>query len=139
MFKDIKQNMDTPTVHRIISYASFDSTPTGIQKVVNKYRNSDNLHFYAWIKNEEVLGICGFEEHLDKIEVHLISVDEDVRGKGIGRKMIIQLQEMYNKDIEAETDDDAIDFYRKCGFDVNSFTHPKKGKRWTCILRKQSW
>ena len=136
MFIDIKQNMDSPTVHRIISYASFDGTPTGTQKVVNKYQSSDHLHFYAWLESEQVLGICGFEEHPDKIEVHLISVDEAARGKGIGREMIIQLQEMYNKDIEAETDDDAVDFYRKCGFDVKSFTHPKKGKRWICILRK---
>jgi len=30
--------------------------------------------------------------------------------------MITALREKYRMMIEAETDDDAIDFYRKCGF-----------------------
>ena len=138
MFKNIKLKMDAPIVHKIIAYASFDGSPTGTQREVQKYQSNDNLNFFGWIENEQVLGICGFEEHLDKVEVHLIAVDETARGKGIGTKMIKTLITTYQKPVEAETDDDAVEFYRKCGFHVKAFTHPKKGKRWTCILQTDS-
>ncbi|MDR0272354.1 MAG: GNAT family N-acetyltransferase, partial [Clostridiales bacterium] len=134
LFCDIKSEMDTPIVHRIISYAAFDGSPEGTRRTVLGYKNNERLHFYGRIENDEILGICGFEEHFDKIEIHLISVDENARGKGVGGAMVSALKK-YRKPIEAETDDDAVDFYRKCGFDVTVFTHPVRGKRWTCILK----
>jgi fructoselysine 6-kinase len=135
MFTDIKHNMDNPVVHRIIAYAAFDGSPKGIAKTVQKYQSNPELHFYAWIESGEVLGICGFEVHDNKVEIHLIAVDEATRGHGIGSAMVTALQEKYNKDIEAETDDDAVVFYRKRGFKTIEFMHEKHGKRHTCLLR----
>jgi ribosomal protein S18 acetylase RimI-like enzyme len=94
-----------------------------------------NSHFYAWIENGETLGICGYEVHGDKVEIHLIAVDENTRSRGIGGAMITALQERYCKNIEAETDDDAVEFYRKRGFETIEFIHEKRGKRYTCLLR----
>jgi len=135
MFTDIKQTMDNPVVHKIIAYAAFDGSPSGTAKVVQKYQSNLDLHFYAWIENGETLGICGFEVHSDKVEIHLIAVDEHVRGRGIGVAMVKALQEKYRKDIEAETDDDAVVFYRKCGFETHGFIHETRGKRYACLLK----
>ena len=135
VFRDIKTEMDTPGVHRIISYASVDGSPEGTRREVEKYQSSGNLHFFGWLEGGEALGICGFEEHPDIIEVHLISVDESARGRGIGGGMIARLQAMYRKPILAETDDGAIEFYRKVGFNATDFIHPTLGKRWRCILQ----
>ncbi|MDR1203984.1 MAG: GNAT family N-acetyltransferase, partial [Peptococcaceae bacterium] len=136
MFRDIKIEMDTPTIHRIISYAAFDGSPEGTRREAEKYQDSGSLCFYGWIENGEVAGICGFEEHAAKVEIHLISVDEPYRGKGIGGAMVAELQNKYHKPIEAETNDDAVDFYRKRGFTATSFTHPLHGKRWACVLKE---
>jgi ribosomal protein S18 acetylase RimI-like enzyme len=135
MFRDIKAEMDSPIVHKIIAYASFDGSPEGTRLEVEKYQNSDNLSFYGYFCDNDVVGICGFEEHANKVEVHLISVDEKQRNQGIGSAMISALQNKYHNPIEAETDDGAVDFYRKCGFSVTAFTHPKHGKRWTCVMK----
>jgi len=135
MFVDVKRRMDTPVVHRIISYASFDGSVEGVTKIVQKYQSNPALHFYAWIENDVVFGICGYEIHSDKIEIHLISVDEHVRNRGVGGTMITALQEKYSKNIEAETDDDAVVFYRKRGFETKEFIHEKHGKRHTCSLK----
>ena len=135
MFTDIKQTMDNPVVHRITAYAAFDGSPEGIKKIVQKYQSNPDLHFYAWVEDEITLGICGYEIHSDKIEVHLISVDEHVRGRKIGSLMITALQEMYKKDVEAETSCGAVEFYRKRGFETTEFMHEIKGKRHTCVLK----
>jgi len=136
MFTNIKSKMDKPAVHKIIAYAAFDGSAEGTAKEVQKYSLDPNLHFYAWVENDDILGICGFQIHDDKIEIHLIAVDENARGRGVGGSMVTALQKEYNKDIEAETDDDAVNFYRKRGFVTHEFIHEKRGKRHTCILKK---
>jgi ribosomal protein S18 acetylase RimI-like enzyme len=135
MFADAKDKLNDPVVHRIISYASFDGSPEGIAKTVQKYQLNPELYFYAWIGNGQVLGICGYEIHNDKVEIHLISVDEQARGRGVGGDIILALLRYYGKDIEAETDDEAVGFYRKRGFTTHEFIHETRGKRHTCVLK----
>jgi N-acetylglutamate synthase-like GNAT family acetyltransferase len=50
-------------------------------------------------------------------EIIAIAVSNKRRHHGIGRKMIFQVMKSQQLDrIQAQTDDDAIGFYRKCGF-----------------------
>jgi ribosomal protein S18 acetylase RimI-like enzyme len=51
--------------------------------------------------------------------------------------MVRWLQDKYSMTIEAETDDEAVEFYRKCGFETTSFYEEdgdERYKRWTCVL-----
>ena len=51
-------------------------------------------------------------------EILGIAVRKDLRGKGIGKEMVCQVMETEHlKRITAQTDDDAIGFYRKSGFE----------------------
>ena len=51
-------------------------------------------------------------------EILGIAVRKDLRGKGIGKEMVCQVMEAEHlKKITAQTDDDAIGFYRKSGFE----------------------
>ena len=61
----------------------------------------------------EVLGICGFAIPSDKVRIRIISVEENARSRGVGSAMVAALQKLYSKDIEADTNDDAVGFYRK--------------------------
>jgi len=80
------------------------------------------------------LELSAFLLTLIKIEITNIAVAEHARNRGIGRAMITVLREKHREMIEAETDDDAIDFYRKCGF-ICTPTMQKQGvRRWKCIL-----
>jgi len=135
MFINIKNKMDNPIVRKIIAYATFDGSLEGVAKTVEEYLLNSKLYFYAWAENDSILGICGYAIHDDKIEIHLIAVDENSRRRGVGSSMVTALQEEYNKDIEAETDDDAVEFYRKRGFTTCKFIHETRGKRHTCVLK----
>lgn len=133
MFCDIKEQLDNPAVHKILSYCLFDDSQEGIAKDVAKYRGHSSWQFYGWINNDEILGVCGFEVHSDWVEILHISVDENIRRQGIGGKMVTTLWEKYKMAIEAETDDDAVEFYRKYGFEASAI-QKYNVRRWTCVL-----
>ena len=77
-----------------------------------KKLKSDKLNFYGWVEGGGVIGICGFEVHVDKVEIHLISVAEDRQKQGVGGAMVAAQQKMYGLPLEAETVYEAVGFYR---------------------------
>ena len=67
-----------------------------------------------------------------------IAVEENTRRKGIGRALINHAA-LYFSTLSAETDDDAVDFYRACGFECTRFerTFPDRiSIRYNCIKNK---
>jgi len=134
VFQDIKPRVAEPDVGVIISYAALDGSPGGVAKEAEKYLSSENLHFYGWVEDGRVVGICGFEVHSDKVEIHLISVAGDRQKQGVGGAMVTALQKMYSLPLEAETVEEAVGFYRKRGFITTAFQHPEWGVKYTCVL-----
>jgi ribosomal protein S18 acetylase RimI-like enzyme len=48
-----------------------------------------------------------------------LAVHPDYRKRGLGKNMISQVMEKFKlESVALETDDDAVDFYRACGFNV---------------------
>lgn len=131
-FRDIKKHLDNPIVRKIMAYSAFDPTPEAMDKKAVEFRRHDSWQLYGWVKNGELLGICGFEEHSDYVEILNIAVDKNVRARDVGKGMITALSEQYAVPIKAETDDDAIDFYRKVGFEATAIQKHNK-RRWVCV------
>lgn len=135
MFQDIKTRITEAEVGKIVALAAIDGSPEGVAKEAEKYLSSDNLHFYGWLNNDKILGICGFEIHAQKIEIHLIAVAEECQHQGIGSAMVTALRNMYHLPLEAETVEEAVGFYRKDGFDITAFPDPEWGAKYTCTLK----
>ena len=136
MFFDIKSDLMSPHILKIFAFSIYGESLERAAQKAKSYLENDNQHIYGWLEDGVVKGVCGFIVHDNKIEIINIAVDENVRGQGIGRMMVFALRKKYDAIIEAETDDDAIDFYRKCGFETISFQ--KHGvRRWTCTLPTQ--
>ena len=137
MFCDIKDRLSDPVIRNILSCCLFDNSPVGIEKALTRYEGEQ---FYGWLESGEPLGICGFRVLQDNVEICHIAVAENARGKGIGSAMVAALRDKYSDmNIQVETDDGAVDFYRKCGFEAIAFYKQYDGKdfrRWTCVLQK---
>ena len=73
-------------------------------------------------------------------EIIGIAVSDNARRKGIGKQLIQRVMESENlESIEAQTDDDSIGFYRKCGFSEERIViEYSDGSvvRYNCILNK---
>ena len=66
-----------------------------------------------------------------------IAVLLELRGQGIGRKLIEIIRDDLNfKCAEAETDDDAVSFYKSCGFKIEPLGVNRYGiQRYKCVTR----
>lgn len=133
MFCDIKDKLEDPTVLEIMACSVYESSIERAKQKAAEYRRNESWQLYGWFENDEIVGVCGFAVHKDYVEIRNIAVTENNRHHGVGGKMISALWKKYELAIEAETDDDAVDFYRNRGFVATAIQ--KYGvRRWTCVL-----
>ena len=133
MFCDLKNDLNNPNILRIFTHSVYGNSIERAKEKIKSYLENDTWHIFGWLENDTVHGVCGFIAHSDKIEITNIAVAKHSRRHGIGRKMIFEIYNKYETIIEVETDDDTVDFYRKCGFEAVSLQ--KYGvRRWKCIL-----
>ena len=75
-------------------------------------------------------------------EIIGIAVSVDARRKGIGKQLIRRVMELDDLEcVKAQTDDDSIGFYRKCGFSEEKIVieYPDgPAVRYNCVLHKQT-
>ena len=93
------------------------------------------------MEQDKILGamVVSFIEQR-KIEIIGIAVDVSARGKGIGSYIINQVINNYGLlSVYAETDNDAVEFYRINGFNIVKFSETYGNKtvvRYKCELTK---
>ena len=100
-----------------------------LEEARTHYRSGEWL-FIGWQEGNEILACAGAEQHPNAtIGINSIAVSPGWRNRGLARALIDSLAERLGADrIVAETDDDAVGFYRSCGFTVED-TVPKFGRR----------
>ena len=76
----------------------------------------------------------------DAAEIIGIALSDNARRKGIGTQLIQRVMESEDlKSVKAQTDDDSIGFYRKCGFSEERIVveYPDgSAVRYNCVLNK---
>ena len=94
--------------------------------LMEKYLSDPSVKIFVCDMDGEKAGILVMKEieaaegSETEVEAEIlgIAVRKDLRGKGIGKEMVCQVMETEHlKRITAQTDDDAIGFYRKSGFE----------------------
>ena len=137
MFCDIKNDLDNQTVRKLVNASAYDQSIEATDRRMEEFRNREDLHLYGWVENDEILGTCGIEIHSDCVVIRGIAVAQNVRKLGIGKAMITAVQQKHKTTVKAETDDGAVEFYRKCGFETERFikTYPSgECQRYKCVL-----
>jgi len=130
MLVDIQDKLDNPNVRRILSESMFDKSFKAVDRKTAEFQRRDDWYLYGWSDNNEILGVCLIEVHLDGVVIINIAVDPNIRKHGIGKAMITALCQKYILTIKAETDDDAVEFYRKCGFKTEGFIKEYDNTKW---------
>jgi ribosomal protein S18 acetylase RimI-like enzyme len=133
--KKINTKTIHPSVRELLSFATSDFK---VDQEYEKYLKSLNRELFGFELQGEFVGCIGIEViSLNECVIRHIAVSSEHRGKGIGSKMIKFLAELY-KFITAETDKDAVDFYRKYGFGITSLGEKYPGvERFLCQYRNE--
>jgi len=87
------------------------------------------------VEHESVVAFAAWDAASVPLVLEYIAVDATHRGRGLGRQLIEYISA--NGAIEAETDDDAVDFYRRLGFTISDAGRDARWpdrRRYRCVL-----
>ena len=124
-----------PSIRKLLSFATSELK---VDREYDTYMKFTNRKLFGYELNGIFVGCIGIEMISSKeCIIKHIAVSPEQREKGIGSKMINVLSEQFLF-ISAETDKDAVDFYRKYGFVVTSLGEKYPGvERFKCKYRNK--
>jgi ribosomal protein S18 acetylase RimI-like enzyme len=129
---DLNGRQDESDVLRILKQSH--GSERALDEARDNYRTGE-WTFIGLREGGEIIACAGAEE-LDPgtIGIRSIAVAPTWRNQGLGRKLLEVLAGRLRADrIVAETDDDAVGFYRRCDFTVED-APPKFGRaRFWCV------
>ena len=134
---DIKEIITGSDILKLLAPSVFNPTEERLLNRAKKYQEDENTNIYAYKDNGEHKGIVIFKIANNSANILDIAVKPDYQGQGIGSKLIDFIFNSFNvNNITAETDDDAIGFYKKYGFTVADTKVKFDAKRYTCVKNK---
>jgi ribosomal protein S18 acetylase RimI-like enzyme len=127
--------------YEIYKHCMFMPTEEKFNNKADLFLNDNSVKIFACFEQDKILGVMvvSFIEQ-QKIEIIGIAVDASVRGKGVGSYIINQVINNYGLlSVYAETDNDAVEFYRNNGFNIVEFSETYGNEtvvRYKCELTK---
>ena len=131
---DVKEIITEPDILKLLAPSVYNPTQERLLNRAKKYQEDENANIYAYKDNGEHKGIVIFKIINNSATILDIAVKPEYQGHGIGSKLIDFIFNSFNVDsITAETDDDAIGFYKKYGFTVADTKVEFDTKRYVCV------
>ena len=130
---DVKEIITEPDILKLLAPSVYNPTEERLLNRAKKYHEDENSNIYAYKHNGQYKGIVIFKIANNSATILDIAVKPEYQGGGIGSKLIDFIFNSFNvNSIIAETDDDAIGFYKKYGFSVESTVVKFDTKRYLC-------
>lgn len=134
-FANVKASLWQPEVLALLKPSVYDPTPERLKCRAEKYSADKNIFVYACKIDSVYAGIVVLKTENDTAEILDIAVKPKYRKHGIGSKFIDFIFTQFLIDtITAETDDEAVEFYKRCGFTITSVGEFCDTKRYFCKL-----
>jgi riboflavin biosynthesis RibT protein len=85
-----------------------------LQHTVKEYETNPDWHLYLW-KEDDILGAIGLriEDGINAVIQH-VSVNPSHRNSGIGKKMVHEINRMYQDKYAVCAEESTQEFYNKC-------------------------
>ncbi|MGO1711508.1 GNAT family N-acetyltransferase [Corynebacterium variabile] len=134
-----QQELDTPEFARLIWLAS----GAGTEKLKRLIRDVPSEYLvHGVIVGERVVAFVAFDPDTDPVVIRYIAVEEDSQHRGLGGALVAAVtQRATGRSVYAETDDDAVEFYRRSDFRVVAKPRdpcwPER-QRYGCVLPSAS-
>ena len=134
---DLKPRLADPSVRKLLSSSIGFPTTAKIEQACNRYLQEPSWVLMGYELDGALVGCIGADVDAPRQAlIHHISVTQGAMGQGIGRDMLRHLCLKYSlRRLTAETDSDAVEFYRSCGFKVEALGEQYPGiERFRCTF-----
>ncbi|MBP6507398.1 MAG: GNAT family N-acetyltransferase [Opitutaceae bacterium] len=124
-----------PALAGFLSLCIGNATEEKIKALWVDYTTADNRELWSALLGPQKIGLVGFEiKDQARVIIRHITVAPEARRKGLGKKLIEHFISRYpSHAVEAETDQDAVGFYIRCGFVATSLGERYPGcERFRC-------
>jgi ribosomal protein S18 acetylase RimI-like enzyme len=127
-------NVSDESFWSILSLSVGNPTPSKIAAIWRNYASESGRGLIAVREGTTYIGGLGFRHGPEVLEITNIAVLARSQQKGIGRLLIETLVTKFPRiAIEAETDEEAVGFYKANGFSTTPCKRrPQFTNRWTC-------
>ena len=137
---DIKRTFDDPAILNIFADCMYMPTPEKLRLRAAEYMGNDSMRLFGAYDGGKIAGVIAVEaRQTGPAEIKGIAVDSNFRKRGIGGALIRRVCEtLCVAELTAETDDDAVGFYERCGFVSEKFQKRAGNEEYTryrCVLR----
>lgn len=105
---------------KILKESVFEPTKEKLIKRADYYENTNGIVSYGYAYDDVILGLIVLDtKNKDEIVILDIAVKKDTQKRGIGKALLnYVICELEPKILIAETDDDAVGFYKKNKFEI---------------------
>jgi len=140
MLINLKPSLDESEVQELLALSVFPD-PEKLKSTIDDYKTDETLLLYGYESEDEIVGVISFRmEEGKQLVIEHLAVRPDCRGAGFGRGHILEAIERMRPDqVVAETDDEAVEFYRAIGFEIESLGEVYPGvERFRCTYRTEA-
>ena len=136
---ELTDKSEIQKTYEIYKHCMFMPTKEKFDKKIGQFLNDNLVKIFACVNQGKTVGVVVISfVGQNKIEIVGIAVDLSVRNKGVGSYMINQVINDYGLVyVYAETDNDAVGFYRNNGFSITKFSESYDGE--AVIRYKCEW
>lgn len=138
MLHDLKQRIaDDPAVKELLLEAIGSASPQKWEMAVYRYQQDPQHALWGIEENQSLIGCIGIACYSpDELVIRHIAVRAANREHSYGSQLIDLLIQKYESQvIAAETDQEAVGFYRKYGFQIKSLGEKYPGvERFHCLF-----
>ncbi|OWR27098.1 GNAT family N-acetyltransferase [Saccharibacillus sp. O23] len=135
MLQSVKNQVRDPQIAALVELSIFPD-PEHLERALAFYEEQPDAELLAYEEGGDKIGIVGFKPSGEgEITITHIAVEPESRGGGYGRGMLLELMVREKPQrVIAETDEEAVDFYRNVGFAVVSLGISPSGlERFRCV------
>ena len=138
---DLAGRLDSIEVRRVFLASGYppDLAEAKADQSIARYKAHLEWDFFGAEINQQLVGAIGLERTaIRQAEIRSIVVLEDFRNQGVGAKLIQDMRDKFSLEVLcAETHRDAVDFYKRLGFDILNLGEKYPGtERFWCTLRQ---
>ncbi len=135
---DVKDCLHDRRILSVISHSVYRPTEEKLMALADKFESDRDIHTFACDDDGEFCGVIVLKGMGNgEFEIRSIAVDPSFRNRGIASILISHAVDTLECSLlKAETDEDAVGFYRKYGFHIESLGEKYPGTvRYLCLLR----